>query len=378
MTERFPIHIVAETSDICNYEAERKRLNFEVSQGHRILLLGRRNTGKTSLLQSVVIPEFKKKNPNGFVISVDLMSVTNLESIQMRLESGFTQGLRKSFPVRSKLLAVVDLIKGLRPSLNVDPITGQLDVSLSFAKETTPKRLEQMFSQISALHPTHPILLIFDEFQDVHFVPEAEALLRHHLQFLQKDLPVIITGSKNHLLQKMFAAGKAPFANWGLPLELPRIAAEDYLPYMMKRFKPQKITVSLEMVQFMLDALQGIPEAVNIICTMIMDHLLPNGGEISQKIFYDAIDTAIERFASIYRNLLQRVSPLEIQLMSALAHHGPIAQPRGKSFLRLIDSSPAGVSAALKRLEDDGFIYKIIDGYVVSDPLMAEFLKRRH
>lgn len=378
MSKKFPVYTVAESADICNYEKERKLLNYEVSLGHRILLLGRRNTGKTSLLQSIVVPEFQKRNSTGLVINVDLMSVTSLESIQVRLENAFTQGLRKSFPVKSKLLSVVDLIKSLRPVLNVDPITGQLDVSLSFTKETISKRLELIFLQISALHAKHPILLIFDEFQDVHFVAEAEAHLRHHLQFLPKDLPVIITGSKNHLLQKMFAAGKAPFANWGLPIELPRISANDYHSYMMERFQPSKIKVSLEMVQVMLDTLQGVPEAVNIICAMVMDYLLPQGGEVTVKIMHEAIDMATERFASIYRSILQRVTSLEIQVMRSLALHGPVSQPRGKVFLRLIDSSPAGVSAAVKRLEDDGLIYQMTEGYVVCDPLLGEFLKRRN
>ena len=176
----------------------------------------------------------------------------------------------------------------------------------------------------------------------------------------------------------MFASGKAPFANWGIPIELPRISAKDYHLYMMIRFKPHKIVVTKETVQLILDALQGIPEAVNIVCTMVVEYILPRGGELTPSIFYEAIATATERFASIFRNLLQRVTPLEVQILKALSHHGPILQPRSKSFLRLIDSSAAGVSAALRRLENDGYVYQMLDGFVVSDPLLGEFLKRNH
>ncbi len=60
-----------------------------------------------------------------------------------------------------------------------------------------------------------PIFLVLDEFQDIALIDEAEALFRNGLEHIHSQIPVVISGSKQHLLNHIFARPKAPFFNWG-------------------------------------------------------------------------------------------------------------------------------------------------------------------
>jgi hypothetical protein len=44
------------SEDICNLTKDRQKLNDAVTRGERVVLYGRRNTGKTSLIMHSVMP----------------------------------------------------------------------------------------------------------------------------------------------------------------------------------------------------------------------------------------------------------------------------------------------------------------------------------
>lgn len=80
-------------------------------------------------------------------------------------------------------------------------------------------------------------LLILDEFQEISNIRQAEAKLRAGLQELGPENPVIILGSKQHMLDKIFNKSKVPFHAWGTTIKLRNIPHEEYFLYMQRRFE---------------------------------------------------------------------------------------------------------------------------------------------
>ena len=98
----FSFHVLVDKEDLCNYSKEQAQLLDYVLNGKKVVLIGRRNTGKTSLVRSVIGPDFRKHRKNGLVIYVDFMGVKDIDSIAKRLQVGFEDGFRDSFPKTSR------------------------------------------------------------------------------------------------------------------------------------------------------------------------------------------------------------------------------------------------------------------------------------
>ena len=372
--ETFSFHVVLDRDDICNYREEQAALLRDILAGKRIVLIGRRNTGKTSLVRSVLSPEFRKQRKNSLVVYVDFMGVKDMESIVRRMRVGFEQGFRESFPKTALLQRMASLLKGIRPTLSIDPISGETALSISSVHEQE-LTLEEILKQLSAIHKESSCLIIFDEFQDIALVKEAEARLRGALQMLPKDLPVIILGSKKHLLAKIFTRPGAPFASWGLPLELPDISAEDYHPYIAKRFRQKKLQISLSAVKYLLELVHYNPESTNIVCDTILSHW--ENKEIDEAIIGQAMVLTVDRMQSGFREFLSHMTTSQQKLLFQIAKREPVKQVSSATFLSGLGLSQAGVSVMIKRFEDDAVIYRTDHGYILADALLSVFLRRQ-
>jgi hypothetical protein len=346
----------------------------EILAGQKIVLIGRRNTGKTSLVRSVLSPEFRKKKKGSLVVYVDFMGVKDMESIARRVRVGFEQGFRESFPKTSALQRMASTLKGIRPTLSIDPISGETSLSVSSINDRELS-LEEIIKQLAMIHKNGSCLLIFDEFQDIGLVDEAEARLRGALQMLPKDLPVIVLGSKKHLLAKIFTRPGAPFASWGLPLELPDISAEDYHVYISERFRRKNLKISVPMVQYLLDLVHSNPESTNIICHTILTHW--ENCTIGETEIRQAMLITIDRMQSGFREFLSRLTASQQKVLTKIARFEPVKQVSGAAFLSTLMLSQAGVSLIIKRFEDDAVVYKTDKGYVLGDALLSAFLRRQ-
>ena len=196
MAKRFRFDTILAAEDICNLNEERERLQAYIAQREKIVVYGPRNYGKTSLVKSVIIPEFEKKNKNSFVFFVDLMQVRNGKAVDLRMSKAFEASFAKSFPTKSLLESAKNIISSLRPSIEFDPITSQPSVSLNLAQDNDHDWWPDILANIrDGIAREYPCLLIFDEFQDLAFVDGAEGMIRNVLQEFT-DVPIVIMVSK--------------------------------------------------------------------------------------------------------------------------------------------------------------------------------------
>ena len=368
----FLADVILDESQICNLTKDFRRLCDEISESGRIIFTGRRNTGKSSLLKSKVIPWFLKMNPDGIAFFVDVMGVKSLEHLDRLFTIAFNHAYQKVRPAKSFLEKIGQVVKQSRPRITVDSMSGEISFSLFTQESERNLRIDEILQILNEYQKQYPVLIVIDEVQDICSVPQGEARLRDALQNISGAIPVVVLGSKQHLLTEMFGRPKAPFANWGKALEISRITPEECLPYVNRRLNKGEAQLNLETMTYLCRRMEFIPECINLVCEDI------RRGSIKSIItilhMEASIKHVIESKESIFRSLLGYHSENEQKFMRELARSQPITQLYKSQFTSKIKLSNGTLKPLVKRLLDQGMILTDVDGYQISDPLLREYL----
>jgi hypothetical protein len=212
-----------------------------------------------------------------------------------------------------------------------------------------------------------------DEFQDIWNIDEAQALFRTALQQLPGNLPVIVMGSKKHILAKIFAAPGAPLANWGRQIEISQITPEDYTPYFNQRLNPVGSQVDIDLIRELLELLDGIPEAINLVGNWWQRHR-NDDGLLTTADIHAAIAGICQERNSLYLEYVSQFTEKEERVLHELAKLQPLEEPQGSKFITRVKMSPGGIGPLFKRLEDRAVIYRKSSGFVIGDPLFSAWL----
>lgn len=370
----FPYNTLMTPNEICNISMLREKLKYLSEHASRVVIFGKRNTGKTSVVENVVIPHFRSKFAKTFVLKADLLGVTDQSDVTNRFAKAFSRGFSESFPSKAKINKMLDIIKGVSPSLTMNP-DGSFSVGISsWANITKTLTLDLVFDQLHKLEASGiRILVVVDEFQDIHYVNGMEEVFRTNVESLPQTVGIFLLGSKKHLLAKIVADEKAPLYQWGLSVEFGPIAYEEYHEYIQSKFKPFDLKINIENCRLLQDEMQRNPEAVNMICEELV--MTRRSIEIDEGVIFETIATLLNSRKSIFQERMVPLNKSDVEVMTAIAKDGCIAQPTGKAFLRRLSISKAAVSKTIRRLLDQAMVYHDPDGYRLADPLLSLYLK---
>jgi len=371
--KQFVFDRLVDPENICNLWREQKALRDGVERGYRMLVYGPRNYGKTSVVRNVTIEEFRRTRKRHFVLFADLLGVRSMESLSRRLSAGLQRSFAASFPVKNLLEHAGRFLGALRPEIALDPQTGSPSLSLH-ARHTEPHRnLETFWEHITGITEEVDSLIVLDEFQDVAFIEEAPAQLRSCLEALG-DVPILLLGSKRHMLADLFAAPDAPLSAWGTDLEFQPIPHGEYHEYIDERFSPRRITMSREVAVGLQDDMQRVPEAINRLCAQLLES--HEATEIDHADVRAALAKLLENREGRYAAYLSAFSASDEEVLTETARRGVVAHPQSTSFLASVRLANRTVALAMKRLWDRGVIERVADAYRVADPLLAAYLRR--
>lgn len=361
------------SEDICNLEKDFKSLTDFALNGDHIVFYGRRNMGKTSLILAKVIPEFIAKKQNPIVLFVDFLGVQNESEVYNRLKFALEQGLSKAFPTLSKLKNIARNIIGLRPTIEMDALTGNLALSLSTKTKSTDD-LHVIFSEIKRLTKSNSVFIVFDEFQDIVQIKGMDAKIRGEMQMLPARIPTIIMGSKKHLLAQLFSLASAPLAGWGRDYEISTITPEEFTPYLNLRFKPFQKKIALDQTAYLCKIMDFIPEAIINVCITLCK--LEKVRTITNKDIDLAVAETIDSHRGRFEESLQMFTKAERVFICELARLQPVKTPSGKEFIHATKLSSAGLIKVAKRLEDLAILYRSKEGLSLSDPLLSGYIRK--
>jgi uncharacterized protein len=370
MRKRFEFEtVIKDKANICNMIEDKNRILELILDGKKVLFYGRRNTGKTSLIEACIIPEWLKTNRSGLTVFIDFYGVRTISHISERIALGFSEAFSRTSKTKRLIQSTFQLIASLRPKLSLDD-TGKPQIELGISNESSP-HFKEIFSKLNEIHQKRiPILIVMDEFQDIVGIDEAEGLLRNSLQGLMSTIPVIILGSKKHMLSKIFSNPEKPFYNWGEPVDVSPIDYDEYTDFM----KARGLNIVSEASQYLQDKMKRIPEPINITCY----HLVKKYGK--RKITSPIIDKIIEEIVYTRRGrpqeYLSTLTANQARLLAVISKLGSVNKITAKSIQQSANLSSPGILKIVAYLEDHGIIHKSEVGYEITDPFLELHLKK--
>jgi hypothetical protein len=286
----------------------------------------------------------------------------------------FSQAYNEAFRMKSLFQSMLQTIRGIQPTLELDD-SGHPKLAFGVQIKSTYRPFTDIIQQLDNLFSSKvSVLLVLDEFQDIALIKQAEALFRQSLESINSEIPVLILGSKQHLLTEIFAKPEAPFFSWGTHVSFLPINYEVYTDYMNERFHQMNLSIDYDNAKYLQDLMSRNPEAINRLCYTLQH--IGCEGDITKGIIDEALEQLIQDRRSEPESYLSKFSKAEQSVIAALAFTEPVLKPLGKVFVQHVGLSTTGVGKIIRKLENAAIVYKEDNGYVLADPLLRQHILR--
>ena len=376
-----------DATEFCNFVAEREKLLEYLRNGNCVKLFAPRNFGKTSLIKNIVGEDWVREDENKrTIVYIELYSVASLEDLSLKATQAFNKALSAKKSVGMRLSQIARALKSVKPTWqpptegSPNPF-GEFSIRTDTGQSVVP--FEEVFEQINRIQEsgTFEFAIILDEFQEIAHISKAEALMRDALEKLSPKIPVVICGSKQHLLQKIFEQPRKPFHNWGNVIELKKIPVKEYTAFMNSKFSQVNLNISDEASAHLQEKLNHIPEQINRVADFLASISL---SKKSRELTIADVDSALKKFvsdcASLFIGHYSALSSNERAVILAIVAFESVEKINSKDFLAKIPTlTAAAVSRIISRLLDSGVLQKFQKNHKnlvrIEDPLFALYIK---
>jgi hypothetical protein len=357
----------------CDREYEIELLKKNIKNGVNTTLISARRLGKSALIQRL----FEDLEEENYVcIYVDIYACVNLKSFIETL----ALSIFNKFPQKRGIgQRFFEVLKSLRPVITYNDLSGMPEIRFDFAQ---PKEYEHTLNSLLQFldNQQMQVVLAIDEFQQIADYPEKniEALLRTIIQTL-KNTQFIFSGSKKHLMLEMFHTASRPFFSSTQVMGLAEIEEDKYKTFIREKFIERKRSIDEEAIDFILFWTLSHTYYTQVICNAVFA-----GG--NKNVELEHVKQICEEQLNIqqvnymqYRSLL---SPIQWQLLVAIAKEGWVTEPQSQRFLQKYNIGAASsAKKALEALLDKEMDFSIEstekNAYRVYNVFLMRWLSRR-
>lgn len=310
----------------CDREKETETLLRNIQNGVDTTLISPRKYGKTGLILHLFDAIQRKKLPYE-TLYVDVFATRSLSDFIKVV----AEAVMKKFPEKTHIGSkFITFIKGLRPVISYDSLTGvpqvQFNYQIAAEKEHTLSGLLEFINSQQI-----DIVLAIDEFQQIADYPETnmEALLRTHIQQMH-NTHFIFCGSKRSVMSEIFLNAKRPFFSSSRMMSLDKIDNEIYKQFIRTQFGKAGIDVNPEALEYIMEWTQGYTFYTQTVCNAIY-------GMMPEKVTIDVVKTAcadiLEGLTDNYLQYRELVTPAQWNFLIAVAKEGEVEQLSSTRFL---------------------------------------------
>ena len=358
----------------CDRDAELKRLCENIENGIDTTLVSPRRMGKTGLILHLF--EHYKKDKSIECLYVDI----NFATSQADFNKLLSEAILKKFPEKTTIGKLfINLLKGFRPIIRFDAISGEPQVEISYNAEAEKTHTLQGILQFLNSQ-NQLIVLAIDEFQQISDFPEknTEAMLRSTIQHLH-NIRFIFCGSKKTMMTDMFANAKRPFYASTQFMYLDKINAKAYTSFIEKLFRKNGKTIDKNIVEFILEWTRTHTFYTQSLCNMIFS-MTENGSSVDMKTAKNACLELLERNEPTFFQYKELLSISQWKYLIAIAKENSVEQPSARNFLMKHNIGTPTDSQRLKQsLLDRDLLLETITkeqtSYQVADVFFSRWLE---
>ncbi len=310
----------------CDREKETEALLRNIQNGVDTTLISPRKYGKTGLILHLFDAIQRKKLPYE-TLYVDVFATRSLSDFIKVV----AEAVMKKFPEKTHIGSkFITFIKGLRPVISYDSLTGvpqvQFNYQMAAEKEHTLSGLLEFINSQQI-----DIVLAIDEFQQIAEYPETnmEALLRTHIQQMH-NTHFIFCGSKRSVMSEMFLNAKRPFFSSSRMMSLDKIDEEIYKQFIRSQFGKAGIDINPEALEYIMEWTQGYTFYTQTVCNAVYG-MLPS--RVTIEVVRTACADILEGLTDNYLQYRELVTPAQWNFLIAVAKEGEVEQLSSTRFL---------------------------------------------
>jgi hypothetical protein len=359
----------------CDRKSEVETLLHHAQNGVDTTLISPRRMGKTGLIFRFF--DSIEKRENVTPIYVDIYSARSLSDFIKLLSEAILRRLPETTSIGKKFL---NIIKGLRPLISYDNISGEPQLQITY--QTEGEKQQTLLGLLTFLDSQRTkIVLAIDEFQQIASFPEKnmEALLRTYIQRL-KNVQFIFCGSRKDIMTEMFSSSKRPFYASTQYLLLDKIDREVYADFIAKKFKKNGIKVALNALDFILEWTKGYTFYTQSVCNMAFSLAR---GKVDMALVKKSCDELLRNNEAAFFQYRKLLTPAQWEVLIAIAKEGEVTQLTSKNFIGKYNiGSPADVRRITKALLEKELVLETIGKaettYQVYDVFLSRWLEREY
>ncbi len=351
---------------LCPRPELEQQLKSYIQSGQNVVVHGERRMGKTSLVRHVV------GSMRGIrMLYIDLYCIRTLSDFCRRVLTG----LAASNENMSFLKKAMAIIHRLRPSVSFDPATGSPSISIDARAAEEPESLEVVMSMIRHLASSEKFCVVFDEFQDILDLDNANVILaemRSTIQF-QPDTPYIFMGSVRNDMLGIFENDDSPFFKSAIPFTVGPIEEKTFSNFLIERFRKGGRIANETTVKALISHADSVTGDVQELCETIWE-TTENGSTIDINDIPAALKLIFSREGEAYGATVRSLTATQVSVLRALAET-PQLRIFSTVFMERTQIMNTGtIRAALKRLIVKRLIYEYGGEYRFTNPFFREWL----
>lgn len=360
--------------------AEVARLRAIAEAGQHVFLFAPRRYGKTSLLREALDPEATSRRL--LLVWCDCLPTVNEASLTKRLAEAVVRASRAG-RLTEWAKEAAKLFRRLRPTVTAGPggeVSATVELGPPGSKGSAD--LEDALEAVGALARGRgkPVAVVFDEFQQMAEWDPAhhtEAVIRTVIQH-QRGVAYCFAGSQHHLLQRMFTDRARPLFKLAAPFPLGRLSDDELEPWLQKRFLETDHKLEPAALQTLLGHAEGHPWAAQFLAYFVWEAAMAAGEAVVDAAGVErGLAEALRVGETIYARDATAVTPPQRRVLTAIARESTTTATAAGYIARHELPAKSTVAQALGSLIEKGYVEAIGDLAVVSDPLFAEWLRRR-
>ncbi|MBN1577166.1 MAG: ATP-binding protein [Chitinispirillaceae bacterium] len=353
--------------DFCSRPVIEEQLTNFILSKQNVLIEGERRTGKTSLIYETV-----RKLKSYRYLYIDCFEIRTIEDfcrrtvnamISMEKRAGFIESLVKS-------------LAHLRPKMTIDPLTGEPSIGLDAVTGARPDSIEGLMDVIADEYGKRKIVVVFDEFQDILHLKDAQAILavfRGKIQF-HTSIPYVFSGSIRGSMHEIFYDPASPFFKSAASMTVSNLERERFGEFIIAKFLHNGgRRIQKELLTAVFEIAQDTPGDVQELCAAIWDST-SSRQSITTDIIPAALDLIFSREQRVYENYLGLLTGQQLRCLVSLARLNGKA-PFSAEFIQ--DSGirqPGSIQKALERLIGLRIIYLVNREYKYVNPFFRAWL----
>ena len=358
----------------CDREQETHDIISLLTNGNNLALISPRRLGKTDLIRHCFAqPELAD---NYYTFLIDIYSTGSLRDFVNVLGKAILNELKPRG--RKAWEGFLNVLNSLKAEVSIDfsgnPVWG---VGLSNI-ENPMATLDEIFYYLN--HADHPCVVAIDEFQQITQYPngeDVEATLRTHIQRCS-NATFIFSGSRRHLMGKMFTSPSRPFYQSVITMGLAPISCDKYVDFCKRMFAMNGKSIDDGVVERVYEEFDGIT-----LCLQRMMNVLfmntPANGQATHEMVEESVNYLLNLLNDNFETMMNQLPEKQRAVLYAIAQEGVVkALSSGLFNKRYHLLSPSSTVAATKSLVDKDFVTRDNDGYRVYDRFLALWLRQNN